>query len=252
MGAKILLVDDEARLVGMMKPKLESWGYEVDTADNGDEAIKRLKAESPDLLLLDLNMPEKDGVETLKEIRKFNQDLPVVILADFATERILQETRELNVLGFVPKGYEFQKAARLIRRGLQAYQEQVKSSRTDGKKRILIVDDEPELVKALTIRLSANGYQVLTASDGEEALNKARTEKPDLIILDIMLPKMDGFKVCRLFKFDPQYRKIPVIMLTVRAQEEDKTLGRETGADEYITKPFEADILLARIKEFLK
>jgi len=135
---------------------------------------------------------------------------------------------------------------------LRAYEEQKKSAEKGEKKRILIVDDKPELRKALAIRLEASNYQVLTASDGEEALKKVREERPDLIILDIMLPKMDGFKVCRLFKFDPQYKNIPVIMLTVKAQREDKLMGMETGADEYITKPFNAEELLAKVKEHLK
>ncbi len=100
--------------------------------------------------------------------------------------------------------------------------------------------------------MEASNYQILAASDGEEALNKVREERPDLIILDIMLPKMDGFKVCRLFKFDPQYKDIPVIMLTVRAQKEDKLMGMETGADEYITKPFDTEELLAKVKEHLE
>jgi len=252
MNKRILLVDDEPQAIGAMKPKLESWGYTVITASGGEEAIKKLKLQLPDLLLLDVNMSEKNGVETLNDIRKFNQDLPVVMLADFVTDRILEETKGLGVIGFVPKGYEFQRAAGLIRKGLQSYQEQRKVAGKGEKKRILIVDDEPELRKAFRVRLEANNYQVLTAIDGEEALNKAREERPDLIILDIMLPKMNGFKVCRLFKFAPQYKDIPVIMLTVRAQKEDKIMGMETGADEYLTKPFNTEELLAKVKEHLE
>ncbi len=144
MSIRILLVDDESQAIGMMRPKLESWGYEVVTASGGEEAIKKVKLQLPDLLLLDVNMPEKDGVETLKEIREFNKGLPVVMLADFATERILRETKGLKVTGFVPKGYEFQRAAGLIRKGLRTYQEQRKVAGKGEKKRILIVDDEPE------------------------------------------------------------------------------------------------------------
>jgi DNA-binding response OmpR family regulator len=119
-------------------------------------------------------------------------------------------------------------------------------------KKILLVDDEKDLVETLTFRLEANGYGVIKAYDGQEGLDKARSEKPDLIILDLMLPKMDGYKVCRMLKFDDKYKSIPIILFTARAQESDKKLGQEVGADAYITKPFEPQILLSKIKELLK
>ena len=118
--------------------------------------------------------------------------------------------------------------------------------------RILVVDDEEELVKALQIRLKASGYEVITALDGEEALSKARRDAPNLILLDLMLPKMNGYEVCQLLKFDQKYKHIPIIMLTARTQETDKNMGKETGADEYVTKPFEFDDLVAKIKELLE
>ena len=121
-----------------------------------------------------------------------------------------------------------------------------------NKKRILLVDDEPALLELIKIRLEANGYEVISASDGQQALDLARKEMPELIILDLMLPKVDGYKVCRLLKFDDKYKKIPIVLFTARAQESDKKLGEEAGADGYIVKPFEPGALLAKIKEFLK
>jgi len=118
-------------------------------------------------------------------------------------------------------------------------------------KKILVVDDEKELVEMIKMRLEASGYEVIPAYDGQEALEKARKEKPDLIVLDLMLPKIDGYKVCRMLKFDEKYKHIPIIMFTARAQEEDKKLGEEVGADAYITKPFESQALLKKIKELL-
>lgn len=120
------------------------------------------------------------------------------------------------------------------------------------KKKILLVDDEKDLVYAVTLQLEDNGYEVLPAYDGQEALEEARHKKPDLIILDLMLPKVDGFKVCRILKFDEKYKKIPIIMFTARAQESDKKLGQEVGADAYIAKPFEPQVLLGKVEELLK
>ena len=119
------------------------------------------------------------------------------------------------------------------------------------KKRILVVDDEEDILSVLRFRLEANNYEVLVASDGQEGLNKARSEKPDLMILDLMLPKIDGYKVCRMLKFDEAYKTIPIIIFTARAQKQDEELGMEMGADAYISKPFEPEILLGKIKELL-
>jgi two-component system alkaline phosphatase synthesis response regulator PhoP len=119
------------------------------------------------------------------------------------------------------------------------------------KKKILVVEDEAELTGAIQIRLEQAGYEVLIAYDGQQALEKARGENPDLIVLDLMLPKIDGYKVCRMLKFDEKYKKIPIVMLTARAQEKDESLGYEVGADAFITKPFKYQVLLSKIRELL-
>jgi DNA-binding response OmpR family regulator len=119
------------------------------------------------------------------------------------------------------------------------------------KKRILIVDDERDLVETITFRLEASGYEVLTAYDGAEGLEKARDEKPDIILLDVMMPKMDGYQVCRMLKFDEEFKNIPVLMLTARGQDQDKKTGNDVGADGYITKPFDSKVLLDSIKKCL-
>jgi len=118
-------------------------------------------------------------------------------------------------------------------------------------KRILVVDDEEDIVALVRIRLEAEGYEVLVASDGQQALDTARKEMPNLIILDLMLPKIDGYKVCRMLKFDERYKKIPIILFTARSQSSDKDLGMEVGADAYLTKPFDSKVLLDSIKRLL-
>ncbi len=120
-----------------------------------------------------------------------------------------------------------------------------------NSKKILIVDDEVDLVETVRFPLEMEGYHVLVSYNGEDALNQARKENPDLILLDLMLPKLDGYKVCRLLKFDDRYKHIPILMLTAKTQEKDKALGMETGANEYITKPFEMDDLLKKVKKYL-
>lgn len=121
-----------------------------------------------------------------------------------------------------------------------------------AKKRLLIVDDEKDLAEMVRFRLEANGYEILLAYDGQQALEIARKEKPDLIILDLMLPMMDGYKVCGLLKKDMRYANIPIIIFTAKAQADDLKLGEEVGADAYLAKPFEPGVLLGKIKELIK
>lgn len=119
-------------------------------------------------------------------------------------------------------------------------------------KKILLVEDEPDILSMVKMRLEATGYTVITATDGNTSYNKAKSEFPDLIIHDLMLPDMDGYQVCRLLKFDPKYKHIPIIMLTAKSQDIDRELGLKVGVDYYMTKPFETKELLDKIKELLK
>lgn len=114
---------------------------------------------------------------------------------------------------------------------------------------ILIVDDEQNIVDILKENLEREGYQTLTAFDGEEAVELALSAKPDLILLDCMLPKMDGFDVCKRIR---QTEQVPILMLTAKSEEIDKVLGLELGADDYITKPFSVREVLARVKAHLR
>lgn len=114
---------------------------------------------------------------------------------------------------------------------------------------ILLVDDDAALLEVVTIMLSQEGYRVVTATDGTEALEAVDRETPDLVILDIMMPQMSGFEVCRKIRADSE---IPIVMLTAKSQSVDKVVGLELGADDYITKPFDTKELLARIKAILR
>jgi len=118
-------------------------------------------------------------------------------------------------------------------------------------KKIVLVDDEPDILRTLEIFLKSEGFNVLTATDGIKALDIIRASRPDLIVLDIMLPKLDGYKICRILKFDERYKKIPIVVFTARAQELDEKKAKEVKADAYITKPFHPDALLDKIKELL-
>ena len=114
-------------------------------------------------------------------------------------------------------------------------------------KKILVVDDEVDIVEQLKIRLEHSGYDIVTANSGEEALEKVKIEEPDLILLDVMMPPPNGFQVCRTLKDDPEHSKVPIIMLTAKSTDSDEFWGVESGADDYITKPYNASELIEKI-----
>jgi len=120
------------------------------------------------------------------------------------------------------------------------------------KETILIVEDEKDIVKMLDYNLKKEGFKTLSVRNGEDAIDSARGERPDIIILDLMLPGIDGLEVCKTLKADSKTTSIPIIMLTAKSQESDKVVGLELGADDYVTKPFSPRELIARIKAVLR
>lgn len=126
------------------------------------------------------------------------------------------------------------------------------TSVTEKYAKILVIDDVESITMKVKIILERNGYEVITANDGQQGLEKAKSEQPDLIILDLMLPRVNGYKVCALLKRDSKYSKIPIILFTAKTREEDMKLGEEVGADAYLTKPFDPELLLSKVGELVK
>lgn len=120
-----------------------------------------------------------------------------------------------------------------------------------SKGKILVVDDEVNITQILEFSIGAEGYEVISAQNGEEAIDKARREQPDLIILDIMMPIIDGYEACRILKANPLTKNIPVVLLTAKGRDIDRRLGYEVGATDYIIKPFSPNKLIDRIHELL-
>jgi len=120
-----------------------------------------------------------------------------------------------------------------------------------SKGKVLVVDDEIYIVHILDFSLGMEGYEVITALDGEQALERMKTERPDLVVLDIMMPKLDGYEVCKAIKSNPATKQTPVILLSAKGRNVDQKLGFDVGADDYITKPFSPRKLVERINQLL-
>jgi len=265
--SKILIVDDERLLIRMVQVLLEANGDEVITACDGREGLVKAKTENIDLIILDVTMPKMGGFEVcsiLKNDVRYNK-IPIIIISALAHQDALEVGKDVGADAYIAKPFETPFLLAKIKELLKTHPTKYTKPRErdtvfnfDKKRckehmsKILIVDDERDVVYAVEMQLAAHNYNVSKAFDGEEGLKKARSENPDLIILDLMLPKLDGYKVCRLLKFDEKYKQIPIVLFTAWVQEEDQKLGYEVGADAYLVKPFEPPVLLAKIKELLK
>ncbi len=148
-------------------------------------------------------------------------------------------------------GLDFTEMSSKDRAALQALLAHPPATERSRSKRLLLVDDDEELCQALKLRFEAGGFEVITAGDGLEGLRKGREEHPDLVILDLMLPNLNGSEVCRLLKYDQKFRHIPIILCTARSRKEDRLMGETVGADAYVTKPFDGKVLMAKADELV-
>jgi len=255
---KILLVDDDADFRNAVAAGLKAQNFEVVTAADGEEGVNAALKESPDLVVLDVMMPRKDGYSACAELKENDSTraIPVLILTSLGDQK-----SGLTAPAAVASGH-----------GADAYLEKpvdpdtlaakarelIEASEAENKdaSHVLIIDDDTDFTQALKVVLAQAGYRISSAATGEEGLLAVRAQQPDLVILDVMLPGMDGFKVCRELKSDEKTKGIPVIILTAMADkmaEADygKAIAVTHQADEYMEKPVEASELLKKVKKFI-
>lgn len=264
-GAKILLVDDDPDIhisIGMM---LRAEGYNVTSARDGVEAMKLIYKDRPDLVILDLLMPRKDGFAVVRELREDPEyaDLPILILTAVAEEASrrryeLETGSGMDVQDYIEKRIKPVDLLRRIRQLLEkAKPREAPAARAAAKATVLLIDDDPDFVASTRVILEANGYQVLAALNGADGLAMARSQKPDVILLDIIMPNQDGFMVCESLKSEAELARIPVIMLTGFSERlRDTTYAALQGlmleAEDYLDKPVRPAELLRRIEAALQ
>jgi DNA-binding response OmpR family regulator len=250
MAKKILIADDDPHIVALVSSRLKSNQYEVVVAYDAAQTMSQVRKEKPDLIILDMKMPAGGGNSVLDNLKMsistFNT--PVLVMTAYPSEAIRQKALEMGATDFITKPFKSEEILTKVKKALG--ETGPEESRPITKK-ILVVDDNPNIVKLLEHRLKANEYEVVTAHDGEDALDKVRQAKPDLMILDVVIPKIDGYRVLSILRADEQYKDIPVVMLSAHGQAKDVEKGMELGAVSYITKPFKPEMLLGVIKEAL-
>lgn len=237
MEKKILVVDDELQIREMLYDLLSRKGYKIITASGGGEAIEIMRQENPDLVLLDIKMPEIDGIETLKKIREFDTKTRIVMLTGMDDVELEKQARLIGASGFLRKELDIA----LITKAVDEVLTERKGVSAAEAKKILIVDDNLQVRSFMERFLIKKGFDALTAASGEEALEKIKTAKPLIVLLDIKMPGMDGLMTLKRIK--EINKGIGVIMIT---GVEDKNIGEEalkSGAYDYITKPLDLDYL---------
>lgn len=265
---KILLVDDDPDIhlsIGMM---LRAEGYTVISARDGVEAMKSIYKDRPDVVILDLLMPRKDGFAVVREIREDPEyaDLPILILTavaeDASRRRYELETgSHMEVQDYVEKRIRPAELLRRLDRLLPDAVPEEKAQPTPGlaqaKATVVLIDDDPDFVAGTRVVLEANGYRTLTALNGPDGLALIRRDRPDLILLDIIMPGQDGFMVCETLKSDPELASIPVIMLTsfserLRHTSYAAVQGLMLEADDYLDKPVRPTELVRHLQAALR
>ena len=265
-----LVVDDHSTMRKVVKSNLNNMGFNnVLEASDGGDALVMLKENSIDYIISDWNMPRLNGFELLVHLRgeRQYQDIPFMMVTaetdrDSVNDAVAAGVDEFLIKPFTPATLR-DKVNRLMQRGrhqpnvtlhhktLAGEQKEKTRPESGRKETILVVDDTPTNIDVISGVLS-DDYRVLAATNGKIALKLAQAEPPpDLILLDIMMPEMDGMEVCRLLKDDPATENIPIIFLTAKTEVDDIAAGLDAGAVDYVTKPSHPRVLKARVRTHL-
>ncbi|HEY6033585.1 MAG TPA: response regulator [Kofleriaceae bacterium] len=243
----VLVVDDDQHTREMVSRVLRRAGYTTVEARDGEEALLRARVLTPGLVILDLIMPGVDGFEVLRTLRHEGMQMPVVVLTGKALvndeERMLRE----GLARVVQKGGT---ALDNIVREAKALLMAKRVVETGRQPRILYVEDSPQN-RDIVRRYLANDYEVIEAEDGEHGVERAIRDVPDLILMDLSLPRLDGWEATRRIKANATVKHIPVVALTAHASREDQTRAMDAGCIDYITKPIEREVLIASIRRHL-
>lgn len=255
---RILIVDDHPNTASMLARVLNRFEtpVEVITASGGDEAIQSIGERHVDILITDFMMPGVNGLELIERMKGERKPAYTILITAYDTPGLAITARKLHVQSYLVKPVQPEKIRSIVEKAVKDLRPEAFTMKTPGGQRgfrIVVADDNPDNLRLLSARLEHEGYIFLPAWDGEEALTKIRAEAPDLVLLDINMPKKDGFQVLREIREDPKLSQIPVIIVTAaRIGPKDVRDGFALGADDYVIKPFDWRELGARIQAKLR
>jgi len=256
---RILIVDDHPNTATMLARVLSRFDapVEVITASNGDDALAKLESKVVDVLITDFMMPGMNGLELIERLKGDQKPAHTILITAYDTPGLVITARRLNVQDYLVKPVQPEKIRSIVAKVIDELRPKPLPAPViaAGKRsfKILIADDYPDNLRLLSTRLQSEGYTFMAAWDGEEALRMVHEEDPDLVLLDVNMPKKDGFQVLAAMRADPAVAHIPVIMITAaRIGPRDVREGLTLGADDYVIKPFDWRELAARIQSKLR
>ena len=276
--ADILVVDDTPENLRVVIGLLKKAGYKARGIPNGDLALLAVAKQPPNLILLDIRMPGMDGFQVCEALQKqaASRGIPIIFLSALTDAADKQRAFEAGGVDYITKPFQAKEVLARVGTHLELARSRTaliqtrdvhESHATGAPGRgetvvtsvppehgadILVVDDEPDNLRLMTQVLQNAGYKVRVAISGERALKAATIDPPDLVLLDVLMPGMDGYEVCRHLKASPETRDVPVIFVSVASETGDKLLGFEIGAVDYVTKPYQREELLARVRTHLE
>ncbi len=253
----VLVVEDNEKNLKLFRTLLEANDFRVVEALDAERGLEILNREMPDLVLMDIQLPGMNGYEATRKIKddpRFGR-IPVLALTAYAMQGDREKAIQSGCDGYISKPIDtraFIENIEIFLEGRAESEPKGKKTAPSLKRKILIVDDEPRNQKVLKAMLPEERFDALTADDGEEGLALALAEQPDVILLDIMMPGIDGFEVARRLKKDDRSKNIPIILVTALDEVDSRINGLEAGAEEFLSKPVRPMELLARISSMLQ
>ncbi|MBW2368980.1 MAG: response regulator [Deltaproteobacteria bacterium] len=250
----VLVVEDNELNMKLVRTLLQLGKYQVLCAQDAKTGIRLAGEHIPDLILMDVQLPDMNGLSATRRIKNDPKTgkIPVVALTAYAMKKDEKMALDAGCDGYMSKPIDTKNFLSFVSKHISNGNGKSHPAKSIGKPAILIVDDDPMNVKFLDTLLTKEGFHTAKAYDGSEALEKIREDSPAMILLDIMMPGIDGFQVTRKLKADPATRDIPIILITALDSAGDKARGMEAGADEFLNKPVNKTELIARVKSLLK
>jgi len=255
---RVLIVDDHPNTAEMLARVIRKLDLpvEVITALSGEDALDQVGQDSVDVLITDFMMPGMNGLKLIEQLQENRKPDYTILITAYDTPGLSATTRRLDIQNYLVKPVDPQRIRSIVSKALEdIISERMVNKTPEGRRpfKILIADDHPDNIRLLSVRLRSEGYEFVTASDGLEVIEKLRDYQPDLALLDVNMPSMDGFEVLKEMRRDPKLMHIPVIMVSaVRIAVKDVQEGLALGADDYIVKPVEWRELSARIRAKLR
>lgn len=249
-----ILVVDDSRVIRLKVSKtLSRAGFSVDTAENGKVALEKALASPPDVVMLDINMPELNGWDTIREMRRHAslQQTLTIILSSNAQDSDQTYAKSLGIDHFLVKPVADDQLVSYIQDAARAHASTIGSKPKHSSHRILVVDDSKLIRRRMQMALAEYSFELYEASNGEQACIMAEKYRPDLILMDINMPEMDGLEATRTIKANPQLSHTVVIAVTSNGQRSDVTRALNAGMQDYIVKPFPNEVLVQHVNKYL-